>query len=1468
MTRRFLAAGVLLLAASAAWANAARVELAREILRGIPDWPGTQVEIPIEVYADFVRESVTGPVPPQPPEVVWIERAAWRVKIGDPDVSVEPVFEIISLPGEGSRSVRLLPGVWAWRDATLDGNPVELRRDAKDGWFYIDIPMPGRYRVTAKAVVKPNPPVGDVWRIAIAGPKAAWNSGSVDADGAWEVRFTGAPLPILGDEKGTRGTVGLLPRDAMEVSWQRPKPPVHREARIEADSQIGWTLGDGVHQVRAVVDLRLWGGEVEELRIDLPTGADRVAITGPDVREVQLQAGAGRIFLRGKIGQRTRLSISYEVPRPKTGKMSFPAFGVQGAAGHGGNLAIGGGAGAVLLELETPGLAGMALHDVPDSVGGLLSSPPVFAYEIGRGQWDARIDLVDMAEFPVRETLVDSALYTVLYRPDGQVMAKVLYEVRNRGQQYMRVDLPAGARLVVARVAEQQRNLARGPGDTVYVPLEKSVLTTAGLISFPVELVYMMRGPALSREGELRLPLPRTDLPVAYARCALMLPDGLRVREWQGTLRQVPTWSSEAANVEFEYGSGHLAVQPKPEAPKPGSGKVKGGGGSSGGLFGLGAQPAPAPEETPTKELAAPEKSEGERTLTPQEQILQGRNSYRAGVDFYNRGDYRRAGDLFKQTVEAAPASSEAENAKKYLGNITIALGDTDGDAAKGDRGLRAATKAIQLSQQAGNVEILHRQQELIQQAEQAARSGEEGRAEAAYKVAVDIAQDLQSRGEAAKEQSAVTRKARQFLEERDRKRQAGAEQVAELQKQVQSLKQSITAQGGQEAAQVVEALVEPTNQLAPIYFDNLSISGAMVAAPGPKSAAAPAKTPPAPDTFLGGPPAQAQRQVQFGRALAEQQVTFGSGAVAAGQRKTKKPAAQSFQYEAGAVVAGDQVQQLQQQVEELKAIRSELAQSADGITKAGAGTLTAGTLTLTTDGHATTPLSTDLSRKVAEKAKSLAADAQRASELAKLGRLAEADALLRDVERQQAVTTRAAEAIAKFGAYKALSPRPAGEPQGGAVAAGHDMAGLWRSEDEHRREAAVRDESRPVTLDDGAAADLWSRATKARDERDFEGARTAVGAVLAARPQDEKARRWLEDLLYLMQNRGAVSLLKYPESSVGGDALATGYKRGHGVSAEDPVAVRSPATPDGSALDDARKKLAMAREELTRQTRELGRVQFDVSGIAQADGDERRLADFVTSNYGWALRGTHAQVRGTSGRLVTTYSGGTTINADAVTDFNGEATVQVTNGNLAVINDPAAVSQVHAVIDRLRANLGQRVGVGSRNVFVDARAAQAAGIKWEAGANGVRYSVVNEGQLLGVLDIEQRQPPAPQAASLPREARQDAVVGTSALIANGGVVSIANAADEANGFVYNGNNFEVAHEDYLMIDNGGYLTAVKSSRMRHWAAEAEPVRFPGVPAVVTIPAVGWTVKFEKTLLDASDSLELVTEYTWQGEEK
>ncbi len=1427
-------------------------DVAREILRLIPEWPGTEVEVPISVYTAYLRHLMGEPEAPVPPEVTWIEKASYRLTIAQDDAAVEAAFEIVVLAGPGPRPVPLVADALAWGGATLDGKPAALRRGS-DGWFQYDPPGPGRYRVTVKAPLKPQAQ-GDGRSAAWAVPgKAAWVVAEVESDAAWEVRFAGAPLAIVGDEKGTRGSVGVPPGKTLTATWRRPVPPAARQAEIEFTSHVGWTLGDGVHQVRAMLDLLIWGGQASELTVGLPDGADRVTIAGPDVREVQVQGATARVFLRGAITQRTRLAVDFEVPRKASGPMALGGLGVAGGRARGGDLAIAGGGGAVLLEMESQGLAPMAIRDLPDETRGLLAAPPVYAYTLAPGAWTARIDVVDMAEFPVRETLADSALYTVLYRPDGHVMTKVVWEVRNRGQQFMRVDLPPGATLLVARVAEVQKSLVRGPDGALYVPLEKSVLTTAGLVSFPVELVYLVRTGPLARRGALRVPLPRTDLPVAYARCALMVPEGLGVRTWEGTLREVPRWSSETAEVEFEYGRGHLAKPP--EEPKP--------------------APEPPLEQlgeaivdfspTPAAELARPESSLSD----VQRQGLQGKNYYRAGVEFYNRGEYQKAGGEFAKVVEVAPESVEAENARKYLANVDVALGK--GGKTGGERTERAAAKAVQRAQQGGNVEIVERQQALLEQAEQAERSGDEAHAEAAYKVAVELAKELKARGEEGREQEATVRKADEYLKKVEGKRAAQATELGTLQKQVESLKKDVgkvVARDRGIDAETIDALVE-----LDAAKDVGGKGGRAEVLREVASANGGAYRFGARGRGLGRVPPRADGPAQVdvsGRALAEQRAArAGKGPVS-----RAAPAAPGLGAAGGTLTLDDKVADLRQKVERLESLRGRLKAEPGAVaptpTEVAAPVRPPGVATASPFRDVASNrleerevFGLDLGRKVAEKQHSLAEQARAAAELARKGNLDEAEKLLEQTGDDLTRTSRVGRSFA-----------PAADAKDG----------------------------------DKVQA-LWHRAEAARREMKFDEAGRVVGQILAARPDDERAKVWHGDLAYLAAQarqvkardtgevggngvartdeeaaHGTIDYLRYPDAATWGAMRGTreAFRKETADRSKDEASYANADAWAWAALNQA--QLAVEHEKRRRAS-----VRFDVDDLAPDRDQGRKLTEFLSRNYGWAFRPAPARGPGApavqegqaAGQPAIDVNGtyaANTVNVQTLTDtgygllslsggrMTGAVNLNLSDGQIVVANDPNATGNLEVVLDRLRANLGQRVAVGSRNLLVDARRAEGVGLQFTDGANGVRYAVVSEGQLRGLLDLEQRSPASGAAGVATGEFRQEAVVGTSAALANGATVAIARAADDSNRFAYNGNELDVPHDDYLLVDNGRYLTAVKSGRMQHWAVDVEPVRFPGVPAAVVVPEVGRTVKFEKTLLDPKDSLELVTDYTWEGE--
>ncbi|MEA3367812.1 MAG: hypothetical protein U9R68_06845, partial [Planctomycetota bacterium] len=112
--KAFLLVFLALCAAAPAAVASPRSDLVREILRRVPRWPGTEVEIPISVYEEYVRELAKGPTPPQPPVVTWIERAAYSLRIDEKEATLTAAFDVVRLPGKGGTSASLLPSDVAW----------------------------------------------------------------------------------------------------------------------------------------------------------------------------------------------------------------------------------------------------------------------------------------------------------------------------------------------------------------------------------------------------------------------------------------------------------------------------------------------------------------------------------------------------------------------------------------------------------------------------------------------------------------------------------------------------------------------------------------------------------------------------------------------------------------------------------------------------------------------------------------------------------------------------------------------------------------------------------------------------------------------------------------------------------------------------------------------------------------------------------------------------------------------------------------------------------------------------------------------------------------------------------------------------------------------------------------------------------------------------------------------------------
>ncbi|HUU60617.1 MAG TPA: hypothetical protein VMZ50_13840, partial [Phycisphaerae bacterium] len=186
------------------------------------------------------------------------------------------------------------------------------------------------------------------------------------------------------------------------------------------------------------------------------------------------------------------------------------------------------------------------------------------------------------------------------------------------------------------------------------------------------------------------------------------------------------------------------------------------------------------------------------------------------------------------------------------------------------------------------------------------------------------------------------------------------------------------------------------------------------------------------------------------------------------------------------------------------------------------------------------------------------------------------------------------------------------------------------------------------------------------------------------------------------------------------------------------------------------------------------------------------------------------------------------------------------------------------ALTQKLRINLGQKVTVQSINVNADAGAAAGMGVRFQRGNNGVVYALADEGQIRTLLALA-AQTGATSGRAPANERRQDTIVGTAALLANGMLANVTYAADTGNSLVINGNAVAVPHQQYVLINNGRYLTALRAGPMQHWTQGPAPVRFAEVTPEIDVPRVGRLVKFEKTLVQPTDQLVLRAEYVWEG---
>jgi len=1515
-----------------------------------------QFRVPLSIYREFLAETGRDAAKPKPPVAAYLEEKSYRLEMSKSATGkVTAEFRIRVLDAARAMPIGLLKTDRVWRRISVNGKDVEL--SAKGGWLLFVPPGEGVHLVTAEGAMTPAGESGELW---LDGPLASRASVQVASPDAWEISADGHARKLIGVAKGpdggTHGRFVFPPWKLLHLKWSPVQPQTDRPARYQLRGPVAWNLDAGRMQVSARLDVAILGGQTDRIELVLPGGAAQVQVDGPDVREAQASAGGATVYLRGRISERTRLNVHYELPAPRGETADFGALTVRDGRWAGGVLVVTNTAGgSELLPGETSGLREMALAEIPSSASAILAGTPALAYEIVAPQFDASVEVLALGEFALQESIADLAHYQLTFRPDGAIVCKAEYEIRNRTRQFVRLSLPAGAEVLLARVNDQSRPISPVPGDpgTCLLPLVRSRASVKGLVSFPLEVVYICRGEALrSGAGRVTIPLPRVDMPIAYAWSEVYLPDGMKIVRASGPMRRVEQYSSETAVAKIGYGKSEAA-----------EGYVRKDRFAVGGQAG-GAAPAvaqgPPPQARPasvpeTKPVAAPTLPSpaangkggssfflGGGQSVSSEQL--GRNYWRSGKDYYEKGDFENARLALENVRKLAPKSVEAENADRLLSNIKL----TKGELKLKTRSEKAAGQAVRSDIAAANKELLSRQQDLLERGKQAQLEGRKKEALQQYQAAQSLSYELLKRGEDVSEQRAVLGDVQTQLD------------VAQKQQQDESKRLVEQAKKLEESGKYSDALklAKKAQELAPEEGEKLQPQMMQLAAKAAKEETSDL------------------RREALRRDVREKRRQLGELMIAARQAGAEVPQEEKMELAQQAAQEFDDVAELQREGAELNerieqysaALQQARRTSGDAAPAARPLRDRAKRLAQTEKMlEQATPLSAArISLEHADPADVQAmledlytrrdgqsrvqvqpgADGSSVEIQAPADVIDQAVALARKLDTRQGAAAQGAPTV---------QPTPTAAPTT-PVAEEPPQPNVVRSESEPATGpkpvffgTAGRAPRKPTEEDDWrlrariaqpADRDKESRRGPTSNFEDYEARKREVGARIASgerlspaefSPDDtwrmleqtrklEEMRRQVEEekRRILLVNAPAETppappkettdseesrwyeYIRYPKDRMelprrggaqdrpaGGERFTRVYDVRDLVVSPPGVSGLGPTDDKGNLLRGVRETLGVpstapaagagaegtssgviwetngqlvvtggeaqqwAVQVLLDNLRQARGANVDRSassivrqhaegildggwggGLAQpTDSDhdglrnDARLREFIENNYKWALE------------------------APRIVMFNGQQ-VQVT-------------FSADELAGRLETNLGQKVALGSFNLNAAAADASAAGARFVEGANGVRYAVIDEAQFLTLREIDARNG---LLAGVPGERGQETIVGSDALLANSMTANLTYAAGDSNTFDVGGNAIALPHEQYVLIDNGRYLTAVRAGEMRHWTEKPELVRFADVPQNIDPPRAGRLVKFEKTLVKPTDPMGITVEYEWKGD--
>jgi len=475
----------------------------------------------------------------QPPPTDWAITAAEYVgDLTKDGATFTATFKVNVLKEKDWKTIPILPATVAIQDITLPPNAY-LRLGS--GMYEVLTTATGPVEIKVKFAVAVTEQAGT---LTLRFDRAASSTCVLDlkvAQTGVDITVAGAQAVVKKEEGGvTRVVVALPAQQAVQLAWERAIPEAEKvPPKVYAETQTLVAVGDGIIVCREKINFNILHTGVRVLKLKVPDGVSILEVKGDRVRDWRVVQSELTVAMSNEVIGDYVLNVTYEKPAAvaAAGSAGLPVLrtvDVVREKGHIGVVAL------ANVELSAPKLDGATAIDVrelPPEMLAMTAQPILLAFRYVTEKFDIPLAIKKHEDVSVLVTLVDSGVITTMQTMDGRRITKVVYNVRNNRQQFLRLAMPEGVDIWSASVSGKSIRPAKDEQKRILIPLVRSEGASSGLASFPVEIVYVEKTADAAKKmepaGTLHIELPRASEPITHLMVNLYVPkEGKYMKAW------------------------------------------------------------------------------------------------------------------------------------------------------------------------------------------------------------------------------------------------------------------------------------------------------------------------------------------------------------------------------------------------------------------------------------------------------------------------------------------------------------------------------------------------------------------------------------------------------------------------------------------------------------------------------------------------------------------------------------------------------------------------------------------------------------------------------------------------------------------------------------------------------------------------------------------------------------------------